>query len=134
MTRDRVVLPSAFIAPSGDVMVPPDLAFILTTMGHLDDFQRHVRGRNPRLDAALEALRVAGVRWAGSDRGSDDAEPAEVPSEWLTTAQAADQIGCSPRWVRALIDEKKLQAMWAAGAWAIRREDVRLYQAGRGRE
>lgn len=126
--------PTGFISPSGDVMVPPELARILWTHAHLDDFFRakgHVR---PDLANLLQAFRISGARWAGSDRGSEQTEAPEASGEWMSTKQVALQIGVSTRRVLQMIDSGHLQAEKFAGTWRVAREELRHLRAARQKE
>ncbi|MGN7859500.1 helix-turn-helix domain-containing protein [Microbacterium sp. 22303] len=126
--------PAGYISPSGDVLVPPELARILYTHGHLDEFHQakgHVR---PDLGNLLEALRMAGTRWAGADHGSIPAVVAEVRAEWFTTKQVGLRTGVSPRRVLQLIESGRLQAEKFGGRWRIRAEDLRHLLAARNQE
>lgn len=125
--------PAGYIAPSGDVMVPPEMARILWGHAGLSDFRVRVRGRRPDLDALLEAVRVAGERWAGADRGTVQAAPAEPVPEWLTTKQVADRTGCTSRWITELISRQRIDATWHGGQWQISRESFEHFMASRAR-
>lgn len=124
--------PAGYIAPSGDVMVPPELARIVYEQrGGLRDFRMIHRGKRADLDNLLEALRVAGERWAGADRGSPRAEQAEADRQWYTTTQAASATGYSDRWIRQLLTDEVIEAMWIGGHRVISRDQVRMLQRRR---
>lgn len=123
--------PAAYVSPSGDVMVPPEIARILCRYAGLDGFRQRVRGRRPDLDALLEALRVAGERWAISDHGSEQAETPEAPAEWLSPKQVADRTGLTTRRITQLIGEERIEATWRDGRWLISRESFTHFTAGR---
>lgn len=126
--------PAGYIAPSGDVMVPPELAFILWRRAGLAVFRENVRGRRDDLDAVLEALRIAGERSAAtSDTGTTRAEVAEVGRPWFTTTSAAAVTRYTDRWIRQLIANGKLEAVDTGGVWMIPAAEVQRLRRKRNR-
>lgn len=118
------------------VVVPAKVAHWLGQHG-LDALRIRARGENPEVDAVLSALRLAALTYTasagGSTSGSLLASEAEVPplSEWMSTGQAADALGVSPRAVRLACEQGRLPAAQVDGRWRITRASVTSYRAAR---
>lgn len=126
--------PAGYIAPSGDVMVPPELArHMYESRGGLREFRARLgAGARPDLLNLLEALRFAGARWAGADVGTSDAEPQRQRREWVSTKEAAQMIGISDSGVRkACRDGRLVGVRTRGGPWLIHREAIAHFCAAR---
>ncbi|WP_206755290.1 MULTISPECIES: helix-turn-helix domain-containing protein [unclassified Microbacterium] len=125
--------PAAYIAPSGDVMVPPELARVLyEARGGLRGLRQMVgEGARPDLLALLEAIRYSGARWAGVDPGTSTPEPTPTDREWVSTREAATMIGISDSGVRKACREHRLAADASGGSWLIHREEIAHFRAAR---
>ncbi len=101
--------------------------------------QREIRERieeyPPHLRLILEdvadAIRMAGRAWVEEvRRGTPEpaaAEPlpeSEVVDAIMTTAQAADVLGCSDRYIRRLLDSGDLLGRRESGHWKISTDSV----------
>jgi excisionase family DNA binding protein len=78
------------------------------------------------LEDVVDAIRLAGRQWADEvRRGTSELTAAEqLPNseemkETMTTAQAADALGYSDRYIRRLIDAGALPAHRDSGGWQI---------------
>lgn len=125
--------PAGYIAPSGDVMVPPEMArYVYESRGGLREFRARLgAGARPDLLNLLEAIRSAGARWAGADVGTSGAEPQEQRREWVSTKEAARMIGISDSGVRKACRERRLDADSTSGPWLIHREAIAHFCAAR---
>lgn len=92
---------------------------------------------DPVFSELVENLRAADASWherlSGSVGGSEIAPTAEVAplSKWMSTAEVAERLGCTSRWVRAEIAEGRLKAERRGRAWFVDRERLREYVANR---
>jgi excisionase family DNA binding protein len=118
------------------VLVPAKVAHWLGQHG-LDALRVRARGEDPEVDAVLSALRLAALTHTasagGSTSGSLLVNEAEVPpsSEWMSTGQAADALGVTPRAVRLACKRGRLPAEQVDGRWRITRTSVSTYRAAR---
>jgi excisionase family DNA binding protein len=115
------------------VVVPGRVAAWLETRLDLRRVRSEVRGIDPEIDSVLLDLAVAALTWRKAVDGCTPAGPTEVgaPSVWLTTADAADQLGISSSWVRQEIRAKHLAAEQVDRRWRISRTDFEHYRAAR---
>lgn len=92
-------------------------------------------GPSPALRELLDATVAASKRADGmaAYRCAVEAQPLEVMSDELTTTQAAQQLGISPRAVRGLCERGTLDATQRKGQWLISADAV-LDQIARNRE
>jgi excisionase family DNA binding protein len=94
--------------------VPSD---VIATVRAIDEIARAHAAR--RVEASLTT----------SASRSSEVDLAEVASYspgdgWITTREAADRLGCSPRYVTMLIDTRRLGARRVGRAWSIDAGDV----------
>lgn len=85
-------------------------------------YLREHRGTNPHLDRAIAKLRLVSLAYRGTGHGTFPAEPQEPAKRSdgrLTTRQAADLLGVTPRAVTKAINEGRLPAKRFAGRWLI---------------
>ncbi len=118
------------------VVVPARITAVLVTRAGLADYHAQHRGEDPELDAVLVALKVTAAAWrsAVADHGNEQTKypaGAAVSTQWLSTAQAARRLGCSPRTVRWAIAAGRLSAEWVGGGWVLYPADVEHYRARR---
>lgn len=125
--------PAGYIAPSGDVMVPPELARLLyESRGGLRGLRQMVGdGARPDLLSLLEAIRAAGARWAGVNSVTPPPEPVPADREWLKSKEAAMVIGITDSGVRKACRERRLAADASTGQWLIHREEIAHFRAAR---
>jgi excisionase family DNA binding protein len=121
----------------GSVRVPGRIAAFLVRRAGLSDLRLSMRGLDPELDAALEALVMAAAAWrqqraAASDLGSEQGKRPDVPAgSALTATEAAALLGVSSRAIRLAIAESRLDARTSGGVWLIDRDDLERYRAAR---
>lgn len=126
--------PNAHIFDGIHVVVSGEVARFLFRYAQLGEFQTRVQGRNRRLDAELEALRVAGEAWAGSVSGTSVADGADPVGEWVSTSEAAKHLGMVPRSVVKAISENRLDATLVGSRWMIHREALEHFRSNRDEE
>lgn len=128
--------PGAYLhgdGPACIVIVPARIANWLATRTNLSEVRINSRGTDPEVYAVLAALHRAGLAWRTSATGSSaPAEPeAATPSKWMSTTQAALQLGVTDRAIRLAIGQHRLPAENLDGRWRITREDLEHYRAAR---
>jgi excisionase family DNA binding protein len=128
--------PGAYLhgdGPTCIVIVPARIANWLATRTNLSDVRISARGTDPEVYAVLAALHRAGLAWRTSVTGSAaPAEPeATALSKWMSTTQAAHQLGVTDRAIRLAITQHRLPAENVDGRWRITREDIEHYRAAR---
>lgn len=86
--------------------------------GELEDLPPDLR---LPLEEALAELEEAGRLWAAEVRGTAEPRPevTELPSEGMSTRQAAEALGCSDRFVRRLVAAGALPARRTKQGWII---------------
>ena len=139
MVTSRLPDPSRYLV-GGDppaVVVPARIARFLDR-GVLERLRMEYRGSDGELDAVLSALHLAGLAYLehGPTSASGTAEAEVTPEmsssasgERMGSAEAANLLGCSDRWVRGLAPE--LDGCKVAGRWSYDREAVVEYAARR---
>lgn len=100
------------------------------------DFRRlrvDVRGIDAEVDAVLADLHLVALVYRPSVDGSDPRKPAEARAllPWLTTAEAAGQLGVTESRVRQVIRAQHLPADQVDRRWRISRLDFEHYRAAR---
>ena len=119
-----------------EAVVTGRAAAVLLARTNLGEYSRNHRGDDPEVDSALVALKLAAAGWRErvADRGNSLASPPSAPAastQWLSTSQAAERLGCRPRTVRWAITEGRLPAVWMGGCWWLNPEDVEHYRCRR---
>ena len=115
------------------VLISARTAAWLERYGGMTSLRVRVRGIDPAISAELEQLREAAMSWRGSSTGTEEAtkqEPA-TSSKWLSSTQAADLLGVTPRAVVKAIDRGLLLAIRLGNRWRISREDLEHYREAR---
>lgn len=119
------------LLPDGAVVVPPRVACWLEQQACLTDQRRiSIRDTDPGGYEVLAALHLAALTHR-SGRGTklDAAQPIPPQSEvWLTTAEAAEQIGCTARAVRKWCANGRLPATRAGGRWLINGAHLNIHK------
>lgn len=112
-------------------VIPADVGYQLLVRAGLAQWRLRHRGENWRVDQVLIELSNAALRWHelaanGQNRaptGDNGARSARV-----TTTQAADMTGLSPRTIRRAIADGRLPAERVGRTWLIDRRDVGRYR------
>ena len=115
------------------VTVPARIAAVLEGHADLSALRVRTRGVDPEASSVLEALRYAAMSWRSTATGTARApepEPA-ASSRWLSTTQAADLLGLTPRAVVKAIAQGKLPATRVGNRHRISREDLEHYRAAK---
>jgi excisionase family DNA binding protein len=109
------------------VLSAEDAARINRKLG-LDNMRAKVRGADAELDSILMSIRMAAVQWQRSALGTKPAPTSEPRPVWITTKEAAKELGdISTRRVCKLIELGALAATKdGVGCWHIRRDDLEL--------
>lgn len=117
------------------VHVPDRIAAFLVKRLKLGQLATQVRGVDVEADAVLLSLVYAGNRYltAISAPGKATSVVAEhdARSEWLTTEDAAVQLGIGERAVRYAITSGRLPAEKHDDRWHVSRADLEKYQTQR---
>jgi excisionase family DNA binding protein len=108
------------ITADGSVIVPPRIAdWIEGQIGLVSERRTALAGTDPLAYTVLSALRIValphrsgnGTKLAGGQPTSEDSE------QWLTTSEAAAQMGVTDRAVRKWIAQDRLPAKRYGGRW-----------------
>jgi excisionase family DNA binding protein len=115
------------------VEVPGRVAAWLEARTDLRRIRTDARGADPEVDSVLADLHRVALVWRASVDGSDPRKPAEAGAllPWLTTAEAAGQLGITESRVRQAIRAKALPAEQVDRRWRISRQDFEHYRAAR---
>lgn len=110
------------ITTDGSVLVPPRIAAFLEHRAGLTGERRILlRDTDPAAYEVLAALHLAALAHRSGD-GTKDAEPQPNQphwTQWLTTSQAAQQVGVTDRCIRKWIRHNKLPATRHGDRWLI---------------
>lgn len=118
---------SLVVAADGpEVLVSGRVAAYLLRHAGLDQWRREHRGEDPEVDNTLVALTVVALKWRGSATGTQQAARPELnpQSEWLSTSQAATQLGITDAGVRKAIRERRLDANQIGRSYRINLEQL----------
>ena len=122
-----------FIAPDGSaVTVPASVAAQLERHLRLRRLRIAVRGQDPDLDGVLLALALAAAVHTTSATGSRTAaETQGATSSFMTASVIADELGISPRAVRAACAAGRLRAQLVGGSYLITKADFENFRLQR---
>lgn len=142
MSRERIDLSEQIMArvlPDGSVNIPWRAAeWLEQRAGVTEDRRLLLRESDPELYTALAALHLSAMSRGdtnipGSARGPELAKCPNViqqsKSEWLTTTEAAELAGCTPRCIRKWIAAQRLPAQRHGRDWRINRQHLHIVQA-----
>ncbi|MDO9398388.1 MAG: helix-turn-helix domain-containing protein [Herbiconiux sp.] len=113
------------------MIVPRRVCAYLNRYADLDRFRLQTRGQDAEVDGVLVAFRVAALSWQEAATGTKEAAPPELEGSsdnWMSTTQAATQLGIGDRAVRKAIAEGRLHAENIAGRWRIRRDQLQHFR------
>jgi excisionase family DNA binding protein len=113
----------------GSVIVPPRIAeWLEQKAGMTADRRIAIRYADPLAWEVLAALHVASIKHRsgiGTKAAAGPAEPQQSDG-WMTTAEAATEMGVTDRAIRKWIETKRLPAKRHGGRWLINRNDIRI--------
>jgi excisionase family DNA binding protein len=123
--------PSFILHANSDlVLVPGWIAAIIEGRTNIAALRVQLRGINPVASAVLEDLRVAAARSSVSERETaqdTDGKPA-TRSLWLSTTEAAEELGLKRQSIGKAIRAGRLHATKINGSYRISRDNLRHYQ------
>lgn len=115
----------------GPVVVPDSLAaevLATLTLGLALRVRRDGAGIGPTTRELLAALIQAADRSARGCANANEITASRAPRETMTTAEAAQQLGCSQANVRALAAAGRLRARRTRRVWLLDPASVATYQ------
>ena len=110
-----------------------EVCAILDRLPDVRRLRKEARGRNPRLDQALLALRLTGLAHTETSATGSKVAPVAEPrprssqqlnDDTVSTTTAAALLNITDRAVRQAITEKRLPAEKYDGRWRITRQDL----------
>ena len=114
--------------PDGSIVVPPRIAAWLESKAGMTSERRiMLRGSDPLAYEVLTALRYAALQHGASANGRIIAVRQQVTQDlsmWMTTSEAAAQLGVTDRAIRQRIASGKLPAMRRGSRWLIYRDHL----------
>jgi excisionase family DNA binding protein len=113
------------------VVISARTAAWLEKYAGLTSLRVRVRGTDPEISRQLEEVRLAAMCWLSSVTGTVIAPEPELGPEWLSTNEAADHVGLTPRAIRKAIADKRLPAMKYGHCWRVARDSLEHYIAAR---
>jgi excisionase family DNA binding protein len=117
------------VTAEGSVVVPPRIAHWLEQKaGVTDDRRIAIRATDPLAYEVLAALHLAALHHR-SGIGTKDAVAPQKPPQlelWLTTSEAATEMGVTDRAIRKWIATDRLPARRHGGRWLIKRNDIHI--------
>lgn len=141
MSRKRIDLSEQIMArvlPDGSVNVPWRAAeWLEERAGVTEDRRLLLRESDPELYVALAALHLAAMSRGETNIPCSACGPelAKCPNgiqqseaEWLTTAEAAELAGRTPRCIRTWIAAQRLPAKRHGRDWRINRQHLHIAQ------
>jgi excisionase family DNA binding protein len=117
------------ITVEGSVIVPPRIAWWLEQKaGVTADKRISIRDTDPLAYEVLAALHIAALS-LGSENGTKHAvgqAKQQESDQWLTTAEAATELGVTDRAIRKQIATGRLPARRRGWQWQINRTDLHV--------
>lgn len=108
--------------PGGDLVLTPSQARRLTTA--LAACEKVIRRQGGRLPADVRRLTVDLAAATGTTEHSFDTGGEGIDYEQITTATAAQILGCTPRNVRSLVARGRLTGRRHGGVLLVARDEV----------
>jgi excisionase family DNA binding protein len=123
---------SRYITPDGWAIVPPQIAHWLEKRAEVNAGTR-ARLRETNWDAylVLTSLHAVALQYRRSDPGTNTAVGDHERSDsevWMSTSEAAAELGVTDRCIRKWIHNKRLQAIKPGCRWLINRNDVDIFK------
>jgi excisionase family DNA binding protein len=115
------------INAEGSVIVPPRIAdWIEEQIGLVSERRIALADTDPLAYAVLSALRMIALSHrSGNGTKLAEAQPSSEDSNvWLTTSDAAAELGVTDRAIRKWIAQNQLPAHRYGGRWLINRTDL----------
>lgn len=123
------------IVSGSAVVISAETAYYLERICKVAALRQRLRdGRHPLVSQELLDLRTVAMSFDPASLPADAAvgsDPAEVATEWLSVAEAADLLGMGQRGVRLACQQDRLDAEQVGGRWQISREAVHNFRAAR---
>lgn len=120
------------VQPDGSVTVPPRIAYWLESQAGLTADRRiNLRTSDPVAYEILAALHLAALHHR-SGSGTETAVAHQNPPEsntWITTTQAAAQLGVTDRAIRKWCTAGRIPAIRCGGRWLIHPRHLNITQA-----
>ena len=108
--------------PGGDLVLTPSQARRLTTA--LAACEKVIRRQGGRLPADVRRLTVDLAAATGTTEHTFDTSGEGIDYEQITTATAAQILGCTPRNVRSLVARGRLTGRRHGGVLLVARDEV----------
>lgn len=119
--------PEDYLLPDGSVRVPPALARWIEIKARIDGALRsRVKLADPHRHAFLLALHQSAMSASGTKPTDPQNDNEEL---WMTTTEAAVELGKTDRCVRRWCEQKLLKARKHGRVWLVRRVDVETLRA-----
>jgi hypothetical protein len=118
MTSPLSPEPAALVAPDGSVTVlADDVGEVLKLLV----FAVHERSRTSGAIPTSRALRLLDALNVGRQRHDAGGAPPDTPpaAPGRSVREVADEMGCSPQWVRQLLAAGRLAGRKAGGGWIV---------------
>jgi excisionase family DNA binding protein len=127
---------AALIRPDGSVVIPPAIAgdVAAALVRDIAAQRRRDGGHIPsRTRVLLYALHQANCRHVEPDQtdehdGASDPGSEPEPAGTMTVTEAADQLGCTPEYVRQLLRSGRLRGRRTRGLWLVERDSLTTYR------
>ncbi|ANN97516.1 DNA binding domain, excisionase family [Mycobacteroides abscessus subsp. massiliense] len=119
--------PEDFLLPDRSVVVPPAMARWIEIKARIDGAMRsRVKLADPRHHAFLLALHQSAMSASGTKSTDPQNDNEEL---WMTTTEAAVELGKTDRCVRRWCERDRLKARKHGRVWLVRRVDVETLRA-----
>jgi excisionase family DNA binding protein len=113
------------------VVISARTAAWLEKYAGLTSLRVRVRGTDPEISRHLEEIRLAAMSWRSAAIGTGVVTKPEPESLWLSTTEAAEHVGLTPRGIRTAIAANRLDAAKVGHCWRIALEDLEHYCAAK---
>lgn len=119
--------PEDYLLPDGSVRVPPALARWIEIKARIDGAMRsRVKLADPHRHTFLLALHQSAMSASGTKSAPRQGHHEEL---WMTTTEAAVELGKTDRCVRRWCEQGRLKARKHGRTWLVRRVDVETLRA-----
>lgn len=110
--------PAELVAPDGSVTVP---ANVVGEVLQVLVFAFTERARTAGAQPSPAAARLLQALYDGKQRHEHGGAPTDTPpaAPGKSVREVADEMGCSPQWVRQLLADGRLAGRKAGGGWIV---------------